>query len=305
MKQMTLGKSDLGTGRISLGCMRISEMSAADVAALVEAALETGITLFDHADIYGAGRSEEVFAEALALMGVKRGDVILQSKCGIRKGYFDFSREHILTSVDGILRRLHTEYLDILLLHRPDTLMESDEVAEAFDRLEKAGKVRHFGVSNQNPMQMKFLSKALRQPLIINQLQFSAANAGMIHCGLNVNMENPASVNRDGSVLEYCRMKGVTIQTWSSLQYGFFDGTFLGSDRYPELNAVLDRLAERYAVTPAAIAIAWVLRHPARMQPVIGTTSPQRVWELAKACDVELSRPEWYEIYTAAGNVLP
>jgi len=283
----------------------MSRLSVSDAAKLIGTCLDEGIDFFDHADIYGGGKSEEVFAEAVGMKPSIREKLILQSKCGIRSGYFDFSREHILSAVDGILARLRTEYLDVLLLHRPDTLMEPQEVAEAFSQLRQSGKVRHFGVSNQNPGQMELLGRFLDVKLIANQLQFSLTNTGMIDSGLNVNMENDAGLNRDGGVLEYCRLKDITIQAWSPFQHGFFEGTFLGNPKFPELNAAIDAMAEKYGVTNTAIAIAWILRHPARIQPVVGTTNPQRITALCRASDVEMTREDWYALYRAAGNKLP
>jgi predicted oxidoreductase len=305
MKYLKVGASEIQASTVVLGCMRINKLEKSEAARLIHTALDAGINFFDHADIYGGGRSEELFAEAIGMNPAIREKMFLQSKCGIRKGLFDFSREHILRSVDGILQRLRTEYLDVLLLHRPDTLMEPEEVAEAFTELKESGKVRHFGVSNQNPMQMELLAKYLQQPIIANQLQLSVTNTGMIDAGLNVNMENPPSINRDGSVLEYCRLKEITIQAWSPLQYGFFEGVFIHNDKFPELNRVLDRMAAEKSVTSSAMAIAWILRHPARMQVIVGTTNSQRLADLAKAAEVELSREEWYEIYRSAGNKLP
>jgi len=229
----------------------------------------------------------------------------LQSKCGIRKGFFDFSKEHILSSVDGILKRLKTEYLDILLLHRPDALVEPEEVAEAFDILEKSGKVRHFGVSNQNPMQISLLQKYIKQKIIINQLQLSIAHANMISAGFNVNLENNSAINRDGGILDYCRLNEITIQPWSPFLYGYFEGVFLDNDKFPQLNKVIDRIALEKGVKNTAIAIAWILRHPAKMQPIVGTTNHKRLKDICKASEVVLTREEWYEIYRAAGNVLP
>ena len=305
MKKVLLGNGALPASRISLGCMRMADLTRKDAETVIRTALEVGIDFYDHADIYGAGKSEEVFAEAIGMSPSVREGILLQSKCGIRKGFFDFSREHILTSVDALLRRLRTEYLDVLLLHRPDTLMEPEEVAEAFSLLHRTGKVRHFGVSNQNPMQMELLQRHVDQRLIVNQLQLSITNTGMIDSGLNVNMQVDRSVDRDGSILEYCRLKDITIQPWSPFQYGFFEGAFLDNPKFPELNAKIDEMAEAKGVTNTAIAIAWLLRHPARMQPVIGTMNPQRIRDIAEADEVELTRPEWYEIYRAAGNVLP
>jgi predicted oxidoreductase len=234
-----------------------------------------------------------------------REKILIQSKCGIRHGFFDFSKEHILASVDGSLMRLGTDYLDVLLLHRPDTLMEPEEVAEAFSALQSSGKVRHFGVSNQKPLQIELLNKCVSQRLIINQLQFSITNTGMIDSGINVNMTVNGSVDRDGSILEYCRLKDITIQPWSPFQFGFFEGVFLGNSKFPELNAKIDEMAQKYAVPNTAIAIAWILRHPAKMQPIVGTTSPDRLKDICKASVVDMTRQDWYEIYRAAGNKLP
>lgn len=305
MKYINMGSGKLDASVISLGCMRISDMDLKDISELVHQALELGINLFDHADIYGSGKAEERFAQAIGMNPAVREKMLIQSKCGICHGYYDLSGKYILQSVDGILKRLRTEYLDVLILHRPDTLMEPEEVAAALDSLESSGKVRYFGVSNMNPMQIELLSKYVKQKLIINQLQFSVAHTGIIDSGLNVNMENAPGIDRDGSVLEYCRMKDITIQAWSSLQYGFFEGTFLNNEKYPELNQVLNRIAEEKGVTNTAVAIAWILRHPANIQAVVGTTKTKRITEIAKAADIELSRQEWYEIYCAAGNKLP
>jgi len=305
MKKIRLGKSSLDVSALSLGCMRIPNSTPAEAVKLLEACMECGITFFDHADIYGGGRSEEIFAAAFNETGVAREAVHLQSKCGICKGYFDFSKEHILASVDGILSRLKTDYLDSLLLHRPDALMEPPEIAEAFSELKASGKVRYFGVSNQNPTQIAFLQQALEMPLVANQLQFSIAHTPMLDHGLNVNMSDEPAVNRDGGVLDYCQLHQITVQPWSPLQAGFFGGVFLDHPDYAELNEVLNRIAEEQGVDPSAVAIAWLLRHPAKMQPVLGSMNPDRIRKMAKACDVELSRPEWYEIYRAAENRLP
>lgn len=305
MRTLTLGTSPLEVPVIAVGCMRIKSLDRKAAEQFVQTALEEGANFFDHADIYGGGTCEEIFADAVHMNADVREKIILQSKCGIRKGMFDFSKEHILASVDGILKRLRTDYLDVLLLHRPDTLVEPEEVAEAFDRLEGAGKVRYFGVSNQNPLQIELLKRSVKQPIVANQLQLSITNATMISSGFNVNMENGAAVNRDGGVLDYCRLKDITIQPWSPFQYGFFNGVFLGSEKFPELNRKIDEIAARYAVSNSTIAIAWLLRHPARMQPVIGTMNTGRLRDCCKASDLSLTRQEWYEIYRAAGNLLP
>jgi len=302
---MKLGSSALDVPVVAVGCMRINSLDSKDAEHFVRSAMEIGANFFDHADIYGTGTCEEIFADAVQMNPQVRENLILQSKCGIRKGMFDFSKEHILNSVDGILQRLRTEYLDVLLLHRPDALVEPEEVAEAFDQLEREGKVRHFGVSNQNPNQIALLKKYVKQPLVANQLQMSITNTTMIDSGINVNMENDAAVNRDGGILDYCRLHDITIQPWSPFQYGFFEGVFLGNEKFPELNAKIDEIAAKYGVSNTTIAIAWLLRHPAQMQPVTGTMNIERLQDCVKASEVHLTRPEWYEIYRAAGNVLP
>ena len=305
MNTIKIARSDLDASEIALGCMRIASLSNQDIATLIHTALDAGITFFDHADVYGGGKSEEKFAEALDMTPRLRDTMILQTKVGIRKGSFDFSKEHILEAVEGSLNRLRTDHLDVLLLHRPDALVEPEEVAEAFTILQDSGKVKYFGVSNQNPMQIELLTKFVKQPLIINQLQLSITNTGMIDAGINVNMKIDSSIVRDGSILDYCRLKEITIQPWSPFQYGFFEGVFLDNDKFPELNAQINTIAASRGVTNTAIAIAWLLRHPARMQPILGTTNPTRVKDACKASDVKLTRQEWYAIYLAAGNKLP
>lgn len=296
---------ELAAPSIAIGCMRMADLSKKQADRVVHTALENGLNFFDHADIYGGGKSEEVFADAIGMNASIRDKMILQSKCGIRQGYFDFSKEHIIASVDGVLKRLKTDYLDSLLLHRPDTLVEPDEVAAAFDELERAGKVRHFGVSNESPLQIELLKKSVKQKLIVNQLQFSVMHTGMIDAGLNVNMKVDAGIDRDNGILEYSRIHDMTIQAWSPFQYGYFEGVFLDNPKFPELNTKMDEIAERYQVTSSALAIAWILRHPAKIQAVLGTMNPERIEAIRKGADISLTREEWYEIYRAAGNVLP
>jgi predicted oxidoreductase len=306
MRTIQLGKSDLQVPVIAVGCMRINGLEKEDAEKFIRTAMENGANFFDHADIYGGGACEEIFSEAIHMNSELREKMILQSKCGIVPGrMFDFSKEHILTSVDGILKRLKTEYLDVLLLHRPDALVEPEEVAEAFDTLEKSGKVRNFGVSNQNPNQIQLLQNSLKQPIIANQLQLSITNATMITQGLQVNMLEEGAVNRDGSVLDFCRLNSITIQPWSPFQYGFFEGVFLGNDKFPKLNEKIDEIAGKYGVSNTTIAMAWLLRHPAKMQPVTGTMNLGRLLECLKAAEITLTREEWYQIYLAAGNILP
>ncbi len=305
MRTIKLGISNLQVPVVAVGCMRIDRLDAAQAERFVKTALELGANFFDHADIYGGGACEEIFARAIGMNPAVRDRVLLQSKCGIRENRYDFSKDHILNAVDGSLKRLRTDYLDVLLLHRPDALVEPEEVAEAFDILESSGKVRHFGVSNQKPMQIELLKKFVRQPILANQLQLSITHANMISNGMQVNMETPAGIDRDGSILDYCRLHEITIQPWSPFLYGFFEGVFLGSDKFPALNASIDEIAARYAVTNTTIAIAWLLRHPANMQPVTGTMNIERLRDCVKAADVFLTREEWYEIYLSAGNILP
>ncbi|MFO6491033.1 aldo/keto reductase [Hafnia alvei] len=305
MKHIKLGGSTLHVPAIVVGCMRMDELKAAEAETFVQTALDLGANFFDHADIYGGGECERIFARAAKLNDDRREKVFLQSKCGIRKGLFDFSKEHILKSVDGILERLDTDYLDMLLVHRPDALMEPEEVAEAFDHLLNTGKVRRFGVSNQSPMQMALLQKFMSQKILANQLQLSITNSGMIRSGINVNMENASSVDHDGEVLNYCRLNDVTIQAWSPFQYGMFEGVFLGNPKFPELNQKIDEIAARYGVSNTTITTAWILRHPANMQMISGTMSTSHLKQICQACDITLTREEWYEIYRAAGNELP
>lgn len=304
MKQVNLGPNEIGAPAVVLGCMRITE--AQDPVAVIETAMENGINFFDHADIYGGGTCEEIFAKAFKETQFKREDIFLQSKCGIVPGVmYDFSKEHIIKSVEDSLQRLNVDYLDSLLLHRPDTLMEPEEVAAAFDQLAAAGKVKYFGVSNQYSRQIELLQKYLRQPLIINQLQFGVMHTGMVDFGLHVNMTDPRSVDHDDGVLEFSRMNDMTIQAWSPYQYGFFEGVFVDNDKFPELNQVLQEMADKYQTTKTGIASAWILRHPANMQVIAGTMNLGRIEEIAKASEVVLSRKDWYAIYLAAGNDLP
>lgn len=305
MKKIKLGSSTLLVPNIAIGCMRINGLTLREAQEFLQRSLELEANFFDHADIYGAGECEKIFSEAIGMTPKIREQIILQSKCGIRSGMFDFSKEHILNSVDGILSRLKTDYLDILLLHRPDALVDPEEVAEAFDELEKSGKVRHFGVSNQKPMQIKLLQKYLKQPIIANQLQLSITNATMISNGLEVNMLTDHALDRDGSILDFCRLNDITIQPWSPFQYGFFEGVFLDNDKFQGLNEVINQIAQKYNVSNTTIAVAWLLRHPAHMQPIIGTMNRKRLEEVCQASELYLSREEWYQIYLAAGYKLP
>lgn len=305
MKKIRIGSSDIVASNIALGCFRMHTLTVKEASVLIHTALEQGIDFFDHADKYGDGSCEEIFAKAADMKPDMREKIFIQSKCGIRPTSFDFSKEHILGAVDGSLKRLKTEYLDVLLLHRPDALVEPEEVAEAFTILYDSGKVRYFGVSNQNPMQIDLLSKYLDQKLIVNQLQFGIMNTGMIDAGLNVNMQNSRSVDHDGSILDYCRLKDITIQAWSPFQYGFFDGVYLDNDQFPELNRQINKMAVEKGVPNTAIVVAWIARHPAKIQTIAGTTKPSRLKDLCQASKIDLTRQEWYDIYLSAGNLLP
>lgn len=301
-----LGTSGLMVPPVAVGCMRLSGLGAPRVERFVGQAMEAGLNFFDHADIYGKGTCEELFSKAYKALGYKREQAILQSKCGIVPGKrFDFSKEHILLSVDGILKRLQTDYLDVLLLHRPDALVEPEEVAEAFDQLQSSGKVRHFGVSNQHPRQIELLRRHVKQPIVANQLQFGIMHTGMIDQGIHVNMLDEGAVDRDGGILDYCRLHDITIQAWSPFQHGFFSGVFIDNPDFPELNEALNQVAQAHGVSSTTIAVAWILRHPAKIQVVTGTTRPERLLESKAAFDVQLTRDEWYKIYLAAGNILP
>ncbi|MHA6483543.1 aldo/keto reductase [Paenibacillus sp. strain BS8-2] len=306
MKMIPIANTDIQASNLILGCMRIKQLSLQETETLVRTAMEENINFFDHADIYGGGECETHFSQAIGMNASIREQMIIQSKCGIRKGYFDFSKEHILASVDGILGRLNTDYLDILLLHRPDALVEPEEVAEAFDHLQSSGKVRHFGVSNHSPLQIELLKKFVKQPLVANQLQFSIAHTPLVDSGIALNMNIDQSVNREGGILDYSRLHDITVQAWSPFQQGFFNGPFLGDlDNYPELNTYIDGLALKYGVTNTAIAVAWITRHPANIQVVLGTTNVGRLKDSYQGSDIPMTREEWYGIYKAAGNIVP
>ena len=310
MKTFTLPGTEMVVPNVVLGLMRIRDKSDEEVRTLVRTALDAGINFLDHADVYGgeAHGCERRFAEAMKLSSSEREQFVIQSKAGIvRNGpYFDFSYEHIIESVHGSLEALGTDHLDILLLHRPDALVEPEEVARAFDELSAAGKVRAFGVSNHTPGQIELLRKYVTQPIVANQLQLSITHASLIAQGVAANMQGlDQSIERDGGIVDYCRLHDITIQAWSPFQAGFFTGVFLGNPEYAELNAAIDRLAAAHGVTPTAIATAWITRHPARMQVVLGTTSPERVREAAQGSDLPLTRAEWYELFRAAGYRVP
>lgn len=308
MKQVTICQRPVPA--IVQGCMRLESLSVKEVRDLIELHLDSGVNFWDHADIYGDtdGACEALFGEAMRGLPGIRDKLILQSKCGIRSQgatIYDFSKQHIIRSVEGSLRRLGTDHLDYLLLHRPDLLMQPEEVAQAFDQLKSQGKVLHFGVSNHTPAQIEVLKTAVEQPLEINQLQFSLAHTLLLDAPAYLNTSDPHAVSRDAGALDYCRLNHVTIQCYSPFQYGAFEGSFLGNPHYEKLNQALKTLAEKYGTTENGIAAAWILRHPAEMQVVIGTTNAQRIRGILHGSDVVLTREEWYTLYAAAGNHLP
>ena len=308
MKYIDVKNGPQNVSAIILGCMRMPALDTQKAADMIRTAAEEGVNFFDHATCYGDGEAERRFGDAFALTGLKREDVYLQSKCGISRDprEFNWSRDYIVENAEAILRRLKTDYLDALLLHRPDLLFDPEEVAEAFDKLAESGKVRHFGVSNVTPGQLELLKKYVKQPLVFNQLQFSLDQSQLIDGGLYLNnLKTDRSINRDNGVLDYCRLNDITIQAWSPLQFGMFGGCFVDHPDFPELNKVLGELGEKYGVTKTAIAIAWILRHPAKMQAIAGTMNPQHLKELCAAANVELTHQEWYRLYLASGKFLP
>ncbi|WP_329078830.1 aldo/keto reductase [Streptomyces niveus] len=311
MKTFTMPGTDILAPNVVLGLMRIADKSEDDIRALVRTARDAGIDFVDHADVYGSELHdcERRFADAMALSPSQRDEITIQTKAGIVTDgpYYDFSYDHLVQSAERSLAALRTDRIDILLLHRPDALVEPEEVARAFDALESSGKVRAFGVSNHTPGQIDLLRKYVRQPIVANQLQLSITHAPIVAQGVAANMlaEQQAATLDGGGIVDYCRLHDITIQAWSPFQAGFFTGVFLGSSDYPELNAVIDRLAGRYDVPAIAIATAWITRHPALMQVVLGTTNPERVAGAAQGSELPLTRAEWYELFRAAGHLVP
>ena len=308
MKYINVTNGPDNVSSIILGCMRMPALSVDDAANMLSAAAELGVNFFDNATCYGNGEAEARFGDAFRKTGIKREDVFVQSKCGLcfERGEFDWTKENIISSVDDSLRRMKLDYMDALLLHRPDLIFEPEQVAEAFDELEKSGKVRYFGVSNVPPMMTELLKKYVRQPLVFNQLQLSLEQSQLIDQSLYINnLTTERSIDRDNGTLDYCRLHEITIQTWSSLQYGFFKGCFVDNPEFPELNRVLGEIGEKYGVSKTAVAIAWILRHPAKMQAIVGTMNPGHLREICEASRVDLTHHEWYQLYLAAGKHLP
>ena len=308
MKTINVVNGPQNASAIILGCMRMPALSTEAAAAMIRTAAEEGVNFFDHATCYGDGEAETRFGEAFPLSGLKREDVYIQSKCGLHfdRKEFDWSRKDILESAESSLKRLKTDYLDALLLHRPDLLFDPEEVADAFDQLAQSGKVRHFGVSNVTPGQLELLQKYVKQPLVFNQLQFSLDQTQLIDGGLYLNnLTTERSVDRDNGVLDYCRLHDITIQAWSPLQFGMFKGCFVDHPDFPELNKALGELGEKYGVPKTAVAIAWILRHPAKMQAIAGTMNPDHLQDICAASKVEMTHNEWWQLYLASGKFLP
>ena len=304
MKRIRLGGC-VEASQVALGCMRMAALTAQEAERVVKIVMENGVDFFDHADIYGGGESERRFAQVLARNPGMRDKMLIQGKVGISKGYYDASYDHIIEAAEGCLARLHVDYMDFLLLHRPDALMEPEEVAEAFERLHAQGKVRYFGVSNQNAGQMMLLKKYMKQPLLIDQMQFGPAHTILVDEGMNANMHSAHAMQKGGGTLDYCRLNDITIQAWSPFQHGMFEGPFQTSEKYAEMNKVIRALAEEKGISESAVAVAWILRHPAKIQTLLGSMNEKRLAEMCAGGDVELSRPEWYQIYRAAGNPIP
>lgn len=291
--------------QIALGCMRISKLTIEEVEKLISCALKNGIQLFDHADIYGNRKCEQLFGEVLERNPEFRNKMVIQSKCGICKGYYDLSKEHIIKQVEESIRLLNCDYLDILLLHRPDALVDYNEVNDAFNYLFDKGLVRNFGVSNMNVMQIELYNKFLNHKIKYNQIQFSVVHSHLISEGLFVNMTELESFNRSGYLLEYSMINDITLQAWSPLMASWDDGSFIDNPKFEKLNLKLQELADKYNVSKNTIAISWILRHPSNIIPVVGTTSIDHLLEIMKYKNIELTREEWYSLYLSSGHILP
>lgn len=308
MKTLNVKNGPQNVSTIIQGCMRMPELSVDRAAQVIQNAVEHGINYFDNATCYTQGEAEKRFGDGWKQTGISRDKIIVQTKVGLEfpRDEFDWTKENILTNVNESLARMHTDYLDVLLLHRPDLIFDPEEVAAAFDELYQSGKVRYFGVSNVPPMQFELLKKFVKQPLIFNQLQLSLDQSQLIDQDLYINDKTTdMSINRDGGLLNYSRLNDVTIQAWSPLQYGKFEGSFIDNPKFPELNSALEELGNKYGVSKAAIAIAWILRHPAHMQAIVGTMNPEHLSDVVPAQEVNLTHHEWYQLYLAAGKFLP
>lgn len=323
-KAIPLHKHGINASQLVLGCMRMggdwdkinpfTEEHVKEGQRAVEAALEIGINMFDHADIYTAGKAERVFGEVLKANPRLREQIILQSKCGIKfpdgtsPHQFDFSAGHILQSVDGILRRLGTEYLDILLLHRPDPLVDPEEVAGAIHQLKASGKVRHFGVSNMSQGQIKLLQAYSDEKFIVNQLEMSLLKIGFLETGVHVNQEAAKDNVFPEGTLEYCRLENIQLQSWGPLARGLYSGRSLDDQSESAIATakLVQQMAADKGTAPEAIVLAWLMTHPANIQPVIGTINPGRIRACKDAAELRLTRDEWYTLYTISrGRKLP
>ncbi|HZJ89962.1 MAG TPA: aldo/keto reductase [Bacilli bacterium] len=306
MEYFNLRDTSLKVSRIGLGLMRLKDKTPEEAKRIIKTALDVGINFFDHADIYGDGVSEQKFSAAIKALETRREDLIIQSKVGIRRDIgYDFSYAHIIESVDGILKRLDTSYLDILLLHRPDMLYEPPEIARAFKELHASGKVRYFGVSNMHQFQLSYLQKEVGFPLLVNQLQFSLGHLPLVSSGIFANHGSPQSNHHALGLLDYMREHKILMQAWSPFLFGNFAGVYIDHPEFKELNTLLDEFSTKYGVTKEAISIAFILRHPAGIQPIIGTMNTERIKAVAKAVNITLSREDWYALFKAAGNHVP
>jgi len=325
METHPLPHTTLKGSRLILGCMglggswdtqyTLTKADEAQARAFLDTGLELGANFYDHANIYTKGRAEEVFGRILKERPGLRDQLVLQSKVGIRWANepegspqrFDFSRGHILSATEAILKRLGTDHLDILLLHRPDALWQPEEIAEAFAVLKGQGKVRYFGVSNQNRFQMEYLQSVLPDPLVANQLQMSLLHHGFVENGISVNQASPRYPDGWEGTMEYARMHRVVLQAWSPLDRGLLTGDLKDQpENVVGAAALVKKLAADHGTTPEAIQLAWLLKHPAGIQPVLGTSKPERLRACAKALDVTLSREEWYSLFAAArGKAMP
>lgn len=326
MKTYQIPRTELVVSRLAYGCMKIggswdhaplTEEIQRGAEAVVGAALEAGINFFDHADIYTCGKSETVFGRILQNTLGLRDRIVLQSKVGIRfpndaylsgePARYDFSRAHIIRSTEAILQRLQTDRLDLLLLHRPDPLCDPADVAAAFDELHTAGKVRYFGVSNHTPAQLELLRHYVRQPLVVNQLEFSLAQPALLVEGLSANQAGAGAVSGLATgLLDYCRLHNIAVQAWSPIGGGRLlraaasPAPGVAPDPLAAAAKLIAELAIAKNTTAEAVLLAWILRHPAGIQPIIGTTRADRVRASVPADDIELSREEWYALLAAA-----
>lgn len=306
MRQIYLGNTNWQVSAVAFGTWRMNKITTDQAVNAIDAAVDCGINFIDSSDVYGRGASETILGEALKNTKVQREKLFIQTKGGIISHQrYDFSKKHLIEAVDASLMRMKLDYIDSYVLHRPDALMDPVEVADTFDQLVTEGKVRHFGVSNFNREQFSLLQSATHQKLLVNQLEFGLKHTEMIDHGIHTNMSDTRSIDHDGEFLEYARRKNITIQAWSPFQLSNYGGLFINNPDYPELNQALQNLADKYHVSKNAIALAWILRHPASFQVLIGSMNPEHIKDSAKGADITLTRQEWYDLYLAAGNTLP